>query len=78
MIFSQPRLSLNLLVRRHPYRLWLRPGYFRLPGVGSYAACAIFRVNPDEGIGSIVGYKVALLIGTVIVAFVPWISIGFL
>ncbi len=54
-------------------------GLFSPPlGVGYYAACAIGRVNPDEGIGPIVGYMVALLIGTVIVAFVPWISIGFL
>lgn len=54
-------------------------GLFAPPlGVGYYAACAIGRVNPDEGIGPIVGYMAALLIGTVIVAFVPWISIGFL
>ena len=54
-------------------------GLFAPPlGVGYYAACAIGRVNPDEGIRPIVGYMVALLIGTVIVAFVPWISIGFL
>ena len=54
-------------------------GLFAPPlGVGYYAACAIGRVNPDEGIGPIVGYLLALLVGTVIVAFVPWISIGFL
>ena len=54
-------------------------GLFAPPlGVGYYAACAIGRVNPDEGIGPIVGYMLALLVGTVIVAFVPWISIGFL
>ncbi len=54
-------------------------GLFAPPlGVGYYAACAIGRVNPDEGIRPIVGYMAALLIGTVIVAFVPWISIGFL
>jgi tripartite ATP-independent transporter DctM subunit len=54
-------------------------GLFAPPlGVGYYAACAIGRVNPDEGIRPIVGYMVALLIGTTIVAFVPWISIGFL
>jgi tripartite ATP-independent transporter DctM subunit len=54
-------------------------GLFAPPlGVGYYAACAIGRVSPDEGIRPIVGYLVALLIGTVIVAFVPWISIGFL
>ena len=54
-------------------------GLFAPPlGVGYYAACAIGRVNPDEGIRPIVGYMVALLTGTVIVAFVPWISLGFL
>ena len=41
-------------------------------------ACAIGRVNPDEGIGPITGYMVALFVGLVIVAAVPWISIGFL
>jgi tripartite ATP-independent transporter DctM subunit len=54
-------------------------GLFAPPlGVGYYAACAIGRVNPDEGIGPIVGYMAARFVGTVIVAFVPWISIGFL
>ena len=54
-------------------------GLFAPPlGVGYYAACAIGRVNPDEGIGPIVGYMLALLVGTVVVAAVPWISIGFL
>jgi tripartite ATP-independent transporter DctM subunit len=54
-------------------------GLFAPPlGVGYYAACAIGRVNPDEGIRPIVGYMLALLLGTVVVAFVPWISIGFL
>ena len=54
-------------------------GLFAPPlGVGYYAACAIGRVNPDEGIRPIIGYMVALLIGTMIVAAVPWISIGFL
>jgi tripartite ATP-independent transporter DctM subunit len=54
-------------------------GLFAPPlGVGYYAACAIGRVNPDEGIRPIVGYMAALFVGTVIVAYVPWISIGFL
>jgi tripartite ATP-independent transporter DctM subunit len=54
-------------------------GLFAPPmGVGYYAACAIARVHPDKGIRPIVGYMVALLIGTVIVTAVPWISIGFL
>jgi len=40
-------------------------GLFAPPfGVGYYAACAISRINPDEGMKPI--------------AAVPWISIGFL
>lgn len=54
-------------------------GLFAPPlGVGYYTACAIGQVNPDKGIRPIVGYMVALLIGTIIVAAVPWLSIGFL
>jgi tripartite ATP-independent transporter DctM subunit len=54
-------------------------GLFAPPlGVGYYAACAIGRVNPDKGIRPIVGYMIALLLGTVLVAAVPWLSIGFL
>nr|WP_245266779.1 TRAP transporter large permease subunit [Bradyrhizobium sp. WSM1743] len=54
-------------------------GLFAPPfGVGYYAACAISRINPDDGMKPIVGYMVALLIGTLIVAAVPWLSIGFL
>ena len=32
----------------------------------------------DEGIRPIIGYMVALLVGTIVVAAVPWISTGFL
>ena len=54
-------------------------GLFSPPfGVGYYAACVISRVSPDEGIRPIVGYMVALFIGIIIVAAVPWISAGFL
>lgn len=54
-------------------------GLFAPPfGVGYYAACAISRIHPDEGMRPIVGYLLALLVGTIIVAAVPWISIGFL
>ena len=54
-------------------------GLFAPPlGVGYYAACAIGRVNPDEGIRPITGYMVALLAGTIVVAAVPWLSTGFL
>ena len=54
-------------------------GLFAPPfGVGYYAACAISRIHPNEGMKPIVGYMIALFIGTVIVAAIPWISIGFL
>jgi tripartite ATP-independent transporter DctM subunit len=54
-------------------------GLFAPPfGVGYYAACAIGRVDPAEGIKPIWGYMLALLVGLVIVAAFPWISIGFL
>jgi len=54
-------------------------GLFAPPfGVGYYAACAIGRVEPADGMKPILGYMLALLIGTIIVAAVPWISIGFL
>jgi TRAP-type C4-dicarboxylate transport system permease large subunit len=46
--------------------------------VGYYAACAIGRVHPDKGIRPILGYLLALFIGTVIVAAVPWLSVGLL
>ena len=54
-------------------------GLFAPPfGVGYYAACAISRINPDEGMRPIVGYLTALFVGLVLVAIFPWISIGFL
>jgi tripartite ATP-independent transporter DctM subunit len=54
-------------------------GLFAPPfGVGYYAACAIGRVEPAEGMRPIWGYMLALVIGTIVVASVPWISIGFL
>ncbi|NEW90365.1 TRAP transporter large permease subunit [Rhodopseudomonas sp. BR0M22] len=54
-------------------------GLFAPPfGVGYYAACAIGRVDPAEGMRPIWGYLLALLIGLIVVAAIPWISIGFL
>jgi tripartite ATP-independent transporter DctM subunit len=54
-------------------------GLFAPPfGVGYYAACAIGRVDPAEGVRPIMGYLLALLVGLIIVAIFPWISIGFL
>jgi tripartite ATP-independent transporter DctM subunit len=54
-------------------------GLFAPPfGVGYYVACAIGRCNPDEGMRHIGRYLLALIVGLVIVAAVPWISTGFL
>jgi len=54
-------------------------GLFAPPlGVGYYTACAIARTSPDEGVRPILGYLVVLFIGVLIVAAIPWLSIGFL
>ena len=54
-------------------------GLFAPPfGVGYYAACAISRIHPDEGIKPMLGYILALLTGTIVIAAVPWFSIGLL
>ena len=54
-------------------------GLFAPPfGVGFYAAAAIGRVDPNLGIRPIGAYLLAMLVGLVVVAAVPWISIGFL
>ena len=54
-------------------------GLFAPPfGVGFYAAAAIGRVDPNLGLKPIMAYLLAMLIGLIVVAAVPWISIGFL
>ena len=54
-------------------------GLFAPPfGVGYYAACAISKVNPTEGMKPIIGYLCALIVGLAIVAAFPIISTGFL
>jgi tripartite ATP-independent transporter DctM subunit len=54
-------------------------GLFAPPfGLGYYAACTIGRVHPDQALRRIWPYLGALLAGLLIVAFVPWFSIGLL
>ena len=54
-------------------------GLFAPPfGLGYYAACTIGRVHPDVAVRRIWPYLGALLAGLLIVAFVPWFSIGLL
>ncbi|QDL38080.1 TRAP transporter large permease subunit [Rhodoferax sediminis] len=54
-------------------------GLFAPPfGVGYYGACAVSKVDPADGIKHIWGYFGALLLGLILVAAVPWFSIGLL
>ncbi|MEZ5783753.1 MAG: TRAP transporter large permease subunit [Rhizobiaceae bacterium] len=47
-------------------------------GIGFYLACKIGNVSPDEAIGAIWPYIGALVVGLILIALVPWISIGLL
>jgi tripartite ATP-independent transporter DctM subunit len=54
-------------------------GLFAPPfGVGYYGACAVSKVDPNDGIRHIWAYIGALMVGLILVAFIPWFSIGFL
>lgn len=54
-------------------------GLFAPPfGVGYYGCCAVSKVHPDEGIPYIGAYLAALVVGLIVVAVFPWISLGFL
>jgi TRAP-type C4-dicarboxylate transport system permease large subunit len=47
-------------------------------GIGYYSACAIARVPPDEAMLRIWPYLGALLLALILIAAVPWFSIGML
>ncbi len=54
-------------------------GLFSPPlGIGYYSACAIGKANPEEAVVPILPYLGVLLVALVIIALVPWISLGFL
>jgi len=54
-------------------------GLFAPPfGVGYYVASAIGRVSPDKGMRAIGLYMLALLVGVIVIAAVPWLSTGFI
>ena len=54
-------------------------GLFTPPfGVGFYAACAIGKVAPDKAIGRVWPHLGALFVALIVIAAIPWISIGFL
>ena len=54
-------------------------GLFAPPfGLCYYAACIVGQVPPEAGLRRIWIYLAVLLVGLLVIAFVPWISIGFL
>jgi len=54
-------------------------GLFAPPfGVGFYGACAIGRTNPDDSLWRIWPYIGALVVSLLVIAAIPWLSIGFL
>ena len=54
-------------------------GLFAPPfGLGFYAACAIGRTEPESAMARVWPYLAAVLAALVVVALVPWLSIGFL
>ena len=54
-------------------------GLFSPPfGVGFYAACAIGKVSPDQAMSRVFPYMLAVFAALIVVAAIPWLSIGFL
>lgn len=54
-------------------------GLFAPPlGVGYYIACATAQVDPALGVRPLAGYLLSVLVGLIIVAAFPWISVAFL
>jgi tripartite ATP-independent transporter DctM subunit len=54
-------------------------GLFAPPvGIGFFGAAAIGKAEPEQTVRPMIKYMVALLIALLIIAFVPWISLGFL
>lgn len=47
-------------------------------GIGFYLACRIGNVSPDEAIGAIWSYLLALMAGLAVIAAVPWLSVALL
>lgn len=54
-------------------------GLFAPPfGVGFYAACAIGKVAPDQAFGRVWPHLGALFVALLVIAAIPWLSVGFL
>jgi TRAP-type C4-dicarboxylate transport system permease large subunit len=54
-------------------------GLFAPPfGVGFYTACAIGRVSPVDAMKAIWPYLGVVVVGVILVAFIQWLTTGFL
>jgi tripartite ATP-independent transporter DctM subunit len=54
-------------------------GLFSPPlGVGFFGACAIGKAEPERAVKPMLPYLGALIVALLIIAYVPWISLGFL
>jgi tripartite ATP-independent transporter DctM subunit len=73
------QLGINLVQYAIVAILAMGIGLFSPPfGVGFYQTCLISKVSSDEAFGRIWPYMAVLVVALVIVAAVPWISVGFL
>jgi tripartite ATP-independent transporter DctM subunit len=50
-------------------------GFMPLAGVGFYVCCAIMRCNVEEASRAMLPYLAVVLVGLLIVAFVPWFAL---
>jgi TRAP-type C4-dicarboxylate transport system permease large subunit len=54
-------------------------GLFAPPlGVGFFSACVIGKTEPEATVRAMLPYLGALLVALLAIAFIPWISLGFL
>ena len=51
-------------------------GFMPLAGVGFYVCCAIMRCDIEEASRAMLPYMIVVVIGLVIVAFVPWFALA--
>jgi tripartite ATP-independent transporter DctM subunit len=51
-------------------------GFMPLAGVGFYVCCAIMRCNVETASRAMLPYLIVVLIGLLIVAFVPWLALA--
>jgi TRAP-type C4-dicarboxylate transport system permease large subunit len=50
-------------------------GFMPLAGIGFYVCCAIMRSDIEKASRAMVPYLAVILVGLLIVAFVPWLSL---